>query len=127
MARPDKVIVKNYKGRSQAAAMSAYQSDAARLASQGYVPVSQSWAPGTYGCASFLVALLLCLLIIGILIFIYMLIVKPPGVLTVTYELRSVSTGILKPLPGDEKVCPRCAEHVKAAAKVCRFCGHEFS
>ena len=26
----------------------------------------------------------------------------------------------------DEKVCPRCAETVRAAAKVCRFCGHEF-
>lgn len=24
------------------------------------------------------------------------------------------------------KVCPRCAESVKRAAQVCRFCGHEF-
>jgi hypothetical protein len=28
---------------------------------------------------------------------------------------------------GDTKVCPACAESVKAAAKVCRFCGHEFT
>ncbi|MFG1319860.1 zinc ribbon domain-containing protein [Xanthobacter autotrophicus] len=27
----------------------------------------------------------------------------------------------------NEKVCPRCAETVKAAALVCRFCGHEFT
>jgi hypothetical protein len=26
----------------------------------------------------------------------------------------------------EEKVCPRCAEKVKAAALVCRFCNHEF-
>lgn len=25
------------------------------------------------------------------------------------------------------KVCPRCAERVKTAAKVCRYCGHEFT
>lgn len=26
----------------------------------------------------------------------------------------------------DEKICPRCAETVKAAAAVCKHCGHEF-
>ena len=26
-----------------------------------------------------------------------------------------------------EKTCPRCAESVKVAAKVCRFCNHEFT
>lgn len=30
----------------------------------------------------------------------------------------------LKP---DEKECPRCAEHIKKAAKVCKHCGYEFS
>lgn len=29
-------------------------------------------------------------------------------------------------LPERGKVCPRCAEEVKAAAQVCRYCGHEF-
>ena len=29
--------------------------------------------------------------------------------------------------PGPEKTCPRCAESVKAAAKVCRFCNYDFA
>lgn len=28
---------------------------------------------------------------------------------------------------GADKTCPKCAENVKAAALVCRFCGHEFA
>ena len=30
------------------------------------------------------------------------------------------------PLPSDSMTCPRCAETIKAAAQVCRFCGHRF-
>ena len=82
-----RVVVRTYKG-SQAGATARYQSDAARLAAQGYFPISQSWAPGAYGCAAFLFALLLCFIFVGILVFIYMLIVKPDGTLSVTYEWR---------------------------------------
>lgn len=42
--------------------------------------------------------------------------VSPAGTLTVTYELQV-----------QEKTCPRCAERVKAAALMCRYCGYEFS
>ena len=81
------VIVRNYKG-SQAKATALFQADASQMARHGYVPVAQAWAPGSYGCSSFLIALLLCVVLIGILVFIYMLIVKPSGTLTVTYQLQ---------------------------------------
>lgn len=32
----------------------------------------------------------------------------------------------MEAIHGDQKECPRCAEMVKARAKICRFCTHEF-
>jgi len=78
-------IIRVYRGRQQADAVAAFQADAAELAQYGYTPTSQSWAQGQWGCGAWLVALALCILLIGLLVFIYMLIVKPEGTLTVTY------------------------------------------
>jgi hypothetical protein len=81
----EEIIVKSYKG-TQEKAMAAFRSDATKMASSGYSPTSQVWAPGAYGCGSFVLALILCFVIIGLIIFVYMLIVKPAGTLTVTYS-----------------------------------------
>lgn len=81
------VVTRSYRGSAREAAEH-FQRDAVELARQGYVPVSQIYTPGSWGCGAFLVALILFLVLIGILIFIYMLIVKPAGVLIVTYEYR---------------------------------------
>jgi len=102
------VIVKTYKG-SQESATNAFRKDAAIMGAQGYDPSSQTWAPGAYGCGSFLLALVLCVVVIGIIVFIYMLIVKPPGTLTVTYTLRESSARpqaappMLPPAPPDRR------------------------
>jgi hypothetical protein len=109
------VIVKRYFG-SQARATELFHADSNKMRARGYFPTSQTWAAGQWGCAAFLFALVLCVILIGIIVFIYMIIVKPDGTLTVTYELRA-----------QEKTCPQCAEEVKAAALICRFCGFQFS
>ena len=115
----DSVVIKKYKGNQEQATRE-FQEDAKTMAKNVYHPTSQSWAPGAYGCGSFLLALLLCFILIGIIIFIYMLIVKPDGTLTVTYEKKTEQI-----LP-NEKPCPQCAEQVKEAAKICRFCNYKF-
>jgi hypothetical protein len=81
------IIVRTYKG-SEAKAITSFQADSVTMAARGYFPTSQSWVPGQWGCGAFLVALLLCLILIGVLIFVYMLVVKPDGTLTVVYERR---------------------------------------
>jgi uncharacterized membrane protein YeaQ/YmgE (transglycosylase-associated protein family) len=112
------IVIVTYRG-SQEEATALFQRDAVQLAAKGYYPTSQSWAPGQWGALAFVVALLLCLILIGLIVFIYMLVVRPEGTLTVTYELRAA--------PAEEKTCPKCAERIKAAALVCHFCGNEFA
>ena len=79
----ERVVVKTYTG-SQNKAASLFQQDAAKMAEQGYFPTSQTWAPGRYGCGAFVLALILFIVLIGIIVFLYMLIVPPAGTLTVT-------------------------------------------
>jgi hypothetical protein len=116
--------VKTYRG-TQTSATNQFRRDAARMAANGLVPTSQTWAAGSYGCGSFVLAFLLCFILVGFLIFLYMLIVKPAGTLTVTYAAQSGAVSGTA-VPSLEKVCPLCAEHVKAAATVCRFCRFAF-
>lgn len=107
-------IVKTYIGK-QETARKKFLRDSEILAPKGYYPVSENWEQGSWGCSTFLVALFLCIFIVGIFIFIYMIIVKPAGKLVVTYEYRE-----------PDKICPKCAEKIKNAARVCRYCGYEF-
>lgn len=85
LASGPKILTRTYRGKLEQATR-AFQADASVLASSGYRPVAQNYVPGSYSCAAFLVALILCILLVGILIFIYMIVVKPPGSLVVTYQ-----------------------------------------
>ncbi len=96
-ARRPATVIRMYRGSQQANAVAAFQRESEELARLGYSPVSQSWAQGQWGCGAWLVALVLCVALIGLLIFVYMLIVKPQGTLTVTYTLSPAAAP--PPLP----------------------------
>jgi hypothetical protein len=117
--RSQPILVKTYTAKTSELASALFEADSVEMAAHSYFPTSQSWAPGQWGAGAFIVAILLIFLFgLGLLILGYMLIVKPDGTLTVTYEHRAAKT--------EEKTCPKCAEQIKAAALVCHFCGYEF-
>ena len=119
-------VVRRYEG-SQRIATAQFQDEAPKFSALGYQPISQQWVPGSWGGGAILLAVLLFIFLIGILILLYLLMVKPDkGVLTVTFQ-RTVATAAVQTPTEPSKVCPRCAETVKAAALVCRFCGYEFA
>jgi len=99
------IAIRTYKG-TQEQATRLFQADAAGMAAGGYLPTNQSWAPTRRPIRT--------ILLFGLIFS------QPTGALTVTYERRKVS------VEDEEKTCPQCAERVKAAALVCRFCGYQF-
>ena len=83
------IETRSYRGKLPEAT-AAFQRDSVAMAEAGWYPASQSYVPGSWSGGAFVVALLLCIILIGILVFIYMIIVKPAGTLVVTYEYRGI-------------------------------------
>ena len=79
------VITRVHRG-SAGNTSAAAAAESAYLAPHGYVVTSHGYDQGQWGCGAFLVALALCVLLIGLLVFLYLIIVKPDGTLTVTYQ-----------------------------------------
>jgi len=86
--RATPILVWPYRAKSEDEAAMVFQADAPRMAGAGYDPVSQTWAPGQRSNAAIVAALFLSIWLIGLPILIYLIVVKPKGTLTVTYELR---------------------------------------
>lgn len=80
-----KSIRKTYKGNLKQANKK-LEKEMQKMSAKGYELDSKTYIPGQWGCGSFLVAFALCFLFIGIIVFIYMLIVQPPGELQVVYK-----------------------------------------
>lgn len=81
------VIVEEYRG-NQTEARKQFVKDKIRKAQKGYVVTHEEWTQGQWHIGHFIVALLLCFVLIGFLVFLYLLLCKPDGRLTVTYELQ---------------------------------------
>lgn len=97
LANQPPTIVRTYRGRQQSDAIATFQNEASILASQGYMPTSQSWGAGQWRPSDFLAALFLAIFLVGIVLFIYLLVIKPEGTLTVTYVRRAP-----EPVPTDD-------------------------
>ena len=102
-------IVRTYRANSQPEAASALRREAHALGLAGYEPTTQSWAQGQWRGDQFLVALALCVIFVGLLIFLYMLVVKPPGTLSVIFA-RSNSPPRAQELTIDLALKDRLAE-----------------
>lgn len=120
MPRTDRNHIVEYKGDLYSAT-ELFNRERLNVEKEGWHPIHQEYIEGRWGCAAFIFAAILCFVLIGILIFIYMLIVKPKGRLVVTYEHEDKNPSLAK------KTCPECAEQVQKLAKKCKHCGYIFS
>ena len=116
-----KKIIKEYRG-NEAQARGLYIKDSLKKEKEGYIPFSENFSPGAYTTGNFILAALLCFVLIGFIVFVYMLIVKPKGTLTVTYAYQDKKAKAA----AAEKNCTECGEAIKQAAKKCRFCNYQF-
>lgn len=91
----EEVIVRTFRANSPASAVRWYEQDLSDLVDHGYLPATQTWQSGEWGFGAFLVALVLLLLFgIGVLLFAYLLVVRPPGTMIVTYVRRDLAGGL---------------------------------
>jgi hypothetical protein len=86
---PDRpvVLARIYPGYHEEAT-DLFQADAENLATHGYLPHGQSYAEGRWATWFLMVSAGLILVAIGVLLFLYMAAVRPPGSLAVTYLRR---------------------------------------
>jgi hypothetical protein len=89
LAAGSPVFVRGYRGKTYEAIIEAFHSDAVLLLQQGYEPTGQHYVEGKWGFAIGLLATLTIPLIVGVLVWVWILTSRPIGTLTVTYVHRA--------------------------------------
>jgi len=109
---PGATITRRYKGK-YGAASAAFQRDSARLSAQHWFVVSQGYVPGQWSRGDWITAVALAFLLIGFVVFVYMIAAKPAGEIVAIYEYRP-------PIPASG-VAPPAASPVASVAAVERL------
>ncbi len=94
-----------YKG-SAADALASFRAESMEMAEEGYYPISQCWLPGEYSYWLVALAMLLCLITIGIVFVLWMLLAKPRGTLVVNYELSADAVDPREAPPIEQRLEP---------------------
>jgi hypothetical protein len=85
------VFIRGYEGGTYEQLIEAYHRDASLLLDQGYEPTGQHYIEGQWGFVMALVATVTIPLLIGLIVWAYLLVKRPIGTLTVTYVYRGTS------------------------------------
>ena len=80
------VMVRTYGGDNQQHAALLYAEDAPKLASEGWVPVTQAWVADDWPTSAYIAATILVVVGIGIALLIVFSLYKPVRTIMVTYH-----------------------------------------
>ena len=82
------IFIRGYGGDTYEKLIEAYHRDASLLLDQGYEPTGQHYVDGQWGFVMAVVATVTIPLLIGVIVWAYLLVKRPIGTLTVTYVYR---------------------------------------
>ncbi len=87
------IFIRGYRGKSYEEVIEAFHRDSVLLSLQNYEPAGQHYVEGRWGMGMAVVATLLIPVLAGIFLWLYMLVSRPTGTLTVTYVRHTPPAG----------------------------------
>jgi len=85
------IYIRGYHARTYEALIESFHSDAMLLLKLGYEPAGQHYIEGVWSVWWLILAAVLTPFLIGIVVWLYLLISRPIGTLTVTYVRRTAT------------------------------------